>query len=90
MGQQLRPSSDGPINELEAGLGFRIEILPNGQMGHVVMFPGTAGRTEVAVRPATGVEIALWKVLIISTAPNGVRADDVSDPFGTPKSEERQ
>lgn len=69
--------------QLEAGLGFKIEINPNGESGLVIWFD-----RENAVRPATGVEVALWRALTIATAqssPAGVPAEQVVDPFGTPK-----
>lgn len=80
----------GPRNPIEAGLGFRIEIYRN-DTGSVVFFPNPPTRHETAVRPATPVEIAMWKVLLVATArpPYGVPATDAIDPFGTPKPKER-
>lgn len=69
-------------NELERALGFRIEVRDGGEAGSVVWI----GRT--AVRPATGVEIKLWEMLIKRDSIASVLADSVTDPFGTPKESE--
>lgn len=68
---------------METELGFRIEVRDGGEAGSVVWI----GKT--AVRPATGVEIALWQMLLKRDSIAGVLAETVKDPFGTPK-EERQ
>lgn len=71
-----------PANDLERRLGFKIEIAEGREAGSVIWF-GKDG-----VRPATGVEIALWTEVVrheALRAPSGVPAESVIDPFGTPK-----
>jgi hypothetical protein len=72
-------------NALEQRLGFRIEVAEGREAGTVVWFGSDIG---AGVRPATGVEIALWQEierLNARNAPGGVPAESVSDPFGTTK-----
>jgi hypothetical protein len=78
MTEESKPAT--PRDALEAALGFRIEVRPDGEAGSVVWM----GKTTV--RPASGVEIKLWQALRKVVNPAGIPAHDVIDPFGTPKS----
>lgn len=78
----MTASDDKPAtarNELERALGFRIEVRSGGEAGSVVWI----GKT--VVRPATGVEIKLWQMLLKRDSIAGVLADSVIDSLGTPK-----
>lgn len=48
---------------LETSLGFRIDVRPDGEAGSVIWF--TTGDRRSGVRPATGVEIRMWKMLCV-------------------------
>lgn len=81
-------TDNGPRNNTERRLGFRVEIAPGGENGSVVYFSAAQQRGEGGVRPATGPEIALWTELMVMQAAfrtGGIPAESVVDPFGTPK-----
>lgn len=82
------PTPTQPKNAMESELGFRIEIRPGDEAGSVVFFANA--RRDTVTRPATGVEIKLWRMVerqAAATQPGGVPAESVIDPFGTPKGE---
>lgn len=81
------------MSPIEKRLGFRVTAINSNTRGSVQhLNPDDSVR---AVRPATPAEIEMWLLLNQYELHFGggmewLDAHSVSDPFGTPKSEERQ